>query len=160
LFRNRVSERTGRTAILAVAAVVLAVDQLTKHAVTRSLLPGESRTVIPHLLRWTFERNVHGAFGLFGSNPVLLIAMAIVVLLLFWSSFVHAAERSWLVRVGIGMIVGGALGNITDRLHYHYVVDFIDFYVIWPYIFNIADACITIGVGFLLLSSLASHRRA
>ena len=49
------------------------------------------------------------------------------------------------------MIVGGAIGNIVDRLHYGYVIDFIDFYRIWPNIFNVGDSCITIGVGLLLL---------
>ena len=64
---------------------------------------------------------MHGAFGLFGSNAVLLIAMAIVVLVLFWFSFREAAAKSRLVRVAFGMIVGGAIGNVVDRLHYGYV---------------------------------------
>jgi len=58
------------------------------------------------------------------------------------------------------MIVGGAIGNIVDRLHYTFVVDFIDFYRIWPNIFNVADACITTGVALLILSSLVTRRRA
>jgi signal peptidase II len=58
------------------------------------------------------------------------------------------------------MIVGGAIGNIVDRVHLHYVVDFIDFYKIWPNIFNVADSCITIGVALLLLSSIVTRRRA
>ena len=56
------------------------------------------------------------------------------------------------VRIAFGMIVGGAIGNIVDRLHYGYVIDFIDFYRIWPNIFNVADSCITVGVGLLLIS--------
>lgn len=123
-------------------------------------MPGESRFVIPHLLRWTYEQNQHGAFGLFGSSPVMLIGLAVVVLLVFWFSFRDQAERSLLVRIAFGMILGGAMGNIIDRLHLRYVVDFIDFYRIWPNIFNVADACITIGVILLILSSLATRRRA
>ncbi|HZZ66341.1 MAG TPA: signal peptidase II, partial [Candidatus Baltobacteraceae bacterium] len=73
--------------LFAVAAIVVALDQFTKHLVFTSFLPGESRLVIPHLLRWTYEQNQHGAFGLFGSSPVLLIGMALVVLLIFWFSF-------------------------------------------------------------------------
>ena len=86
--------------------------------------------VIPNVLVWTYERNVHGAFGLFGSNAVMLIGMAIVVLVLFWFSFRDAAARSRIVRIAFGMIVGGAIGNIVDRLHYGYVIDFIDFSLI------------------------------
>jgi len=137
---------------------VFAVDQLTKRSVSGSFLPGESRIAIPHLLKWTFEQNQRGAFGLFGSQPWLLIAMALVVLVLFWYSFRDLAAKSVLVRIAFGMITGGAIGNIIDRLHFHYVVDFIDFYRIWPNVFNVADSCITIGVGLLILSSLASHR--
>ena len=146
--------------LFAVAAIVVALDQFTKHLVFTSFLPGESRLVIPHLLRWTYEQNQHGAFGLFGSSPVLLIAMALVVLLIFWYSFRDQAHRSTLVRVAFGMILGGAIGNIIDRLHFRFVVDFIDFYRIWPNIFNVADACITVGVILLILSSLATRRHA
>ncbi len=137
---------------------MFAVDQFTKHAVATTFLPGESRIAIPHLLKWTFEENQRGAFGLFGNQPWLLIAMALVVLALFWYSFRDIARKSMLVRIAFGMITGGAIGNIVDRLHFHYVVDFIDFYSIWPNVFNIADSCITVGVALLILSSLAPHR--
>ena len=148
------------TALIALVAILtFAIDQMTKHMVISSFLPGESRIVIPHLLKWTYERNIHGAFGLFGSNSFLLIAMAVVVLVIFWLSFKDAAMRSRLVCVAFGMIVGGAIGNIVDRIHYGFVVDFVDFYKIWPNIFNVADSCITIGVIFLLLASLGRTRR-
>lgn len=158
LSRNRVSSVTNALTIAAVAVAVLWADQYTKSLVAKSFLPGESRYFIPHFVKWTYERNVHGAFGLFGNNAVLLIAMAIVVLVLFWFSFRDAAARSLTVRIAFGMIVGGAIGNIIDRVHYGYVIDFIDFYRIWPNIFNVGDACITIGVGLLLLSSLVTRR--
>ena len=146
--------------ILAVAILAFVADQFTKHMVVSSFLPGESRIVIPHLLKWTYERNVHGAFGLFGSSGVMLIAMAIVVLVLFWISFRDAAAKSRLVCFAFGLIVGGAIGNIVDRVHFGYVVDFVDFYRIWPDIFNVGDSCITAGVVLLLLSSLAARRNA
>ena len=158
LYRNRNSSLINTLLIAGVAIAVLWLDQFTKHWSRRSFLPGESRYVIPHFLKWTYERNVHGAFGLFGSSAVLLIGMAIVVLVLFWFSFREAAVRSVMVRVAFGMIVGGAIGNIVDRLHYGYVIDFIDFYRIWPNIFNVADSCITVGVGLLLITSLVTRR--
>jgi signal peptidase II len=158
LSRNRTSSLVSTLVIAGVAILVLWLDQVTKHLIVTSFLPGESRYVIPHFLKWTYERNLHGAFGLFGSSAVLLIAMAIVVLVLFWFSFREAAGRSLVVRIAFGMIVGGAIGNIVDRLHYGYVIDFIDFYRIWPNIFNVGDSCITVGVALLLLSSLATRR--
>ena len=144
---------------LAVAAVVFALDTASKRWVLANFQPGQSRIVIPHLLNWTFEQNQHGAFGLFGNSPVLLIAMALVVLVIFWFSFRDAASKSFVVRIAFGLILGGALGNIIDRIHYHFVVDFIDFYKIWPNVFNVADSCITGGVILLILSSLANSRR-
>ncbi|HEV7180101.1 MAG TPA: signal peptidase II [Candidatus Baltobacteraceae bacterium] len=145
--------------ILIVAAIVLLLDQWSKRLVISSFMPGESRLVVVRLLRWTYERNFHGAFGLFGSNGALLVALAIVVLVIFWLSFRDAAAQSRLVCVAFGMIVGGAIGNIIDRVHFGFVVDFIDFYKVWPNIFNVADSCITIGVVLLLLSSLGTSRR-
>jgi signal peptidase II len=144
--------------LFGVAAIVVALDQYTKHLVSANFLPGESRFVVPHLLRWTYEQNQHGAFGLFGSSPFLLILMALIVLLIFWYSFRDQARDSLVVRIAFGMILGGAIGNIADRVHYRYVIDFIDFYRIWPNIFNVADSCITVGVALLILASLARRR--
>lgn len=147
--------------LIAVTAILaLAFDQWTKHIVITTFMPGESRIVVDHLLKWTFEQNFHGAFGMFGSNPVLLIGMGVVVLAFFWFSYRDAARTSALICVAFGLIVGGAIGNITDRLHFGYVVDFIDFYRIWPNIFNVGDSCITGGVILLLLKTIATRRRA
>jgi len=158
LSRNQTSNLANTLLVAGVAILVLWADQFSKHVVITSFLPGESRFVIPHFLKWTYERNFHGAFGLFGNSPVMLIGMAIVVLVLFWFSFRDAAAKSLVVRIAFGMIVGGAIGNIVDRLHYGYVIDFVDFYRIWPNIFNVGDSCITVGVGLLLISSLVTRR--
>jgi signal peptidase II len=159
LSRNRNSSLVQALTVTIVAIVVLWLDQYTKRLIVRNFLPGEGRFFIPQLLKWTYERNVHGAFGLFGSNAVLLIAMAIVVLVLFWYSFREAAAKSLTVRIAFGMIAGGAIANIIDRVHYGYVIDFIDFYRIWPNIFNVADSCITVGVALLIISSFATRRQ-
>jgi signal peptidase II len=160
LSRSQRSSLVSTLVIAGVAVLVLWADQWTKGKIAKICIPDfpACRTIIPNFLRWTYERNVHGAFGLFGNNAVLLIGMAIVVLVLFWFSFREAAARSLTVRIAFGMIVGGAIGNIIDRVHYGYVIDFIDFYRIWPNIFNVGDSCITVGVGLLLLSSLVSRR--
>ena len=138
------------------AVTALVLDQYTKHIVVANSEPGESRIVIPHVLWWTFVQNHRGAFGLFGSQTWLLVAMALAVLGVFWFAFKDAAAQSVLVRVAFGGIVGGAIGNIVDRFHYGYVVDFIDLHW-WP-VFNAADSCITVCVGVLVLSSLGRTR--
>ena len=142
-----------------VAIVVFILDRFTKHLILASFMPGESRIVIPHLLWWTYVQNTHGAFGLFGSSPVLLVVLALAVLALFAFAFRDAAQRSLVVRVAFGAIVGGAAGNIVDRVQQQFVVDFIDFKTIWPNVFNVADSCITIGVFLLIVSSLRREER-
>jgi signal peptidase II len=142
-----------------VAIAVFVVDRLTKHLILASFMPGQSEIVIPHLLWWTYVQNTHGAFGLFGNSPVLLIVLALLVLGLFAFAFRDAAKRSLLVRIAFGAIVGGAAGNIFDRVQQQFVVDFIDFKTIWPNVFNVADSCITVGVILLIVSSLRREER-
>ncbi|HEY1429657.1 MAG TPA: signal peptidase II, partial [Candidatus Tumulicola sp.] len=159
LSRNRSSSLVQALTVALVAIATIWLDQYTKQLILHNFVPGESRYFIPQFLKWTYERNVHGAFGLFGSNSVLLIAMAVVVLVLFWYSFREAAVKSLTVRIAFGMIAGGAIANIIDRVHFGFVIDFIDFYRIWPDIFNVADSCITVGVALLIISSFAQSRQ-
>ena len=140
------------------AATALAFDQVTKYFVATGFVPGESRLAIPHLLFWTYVQNRHGAFGLFGSQAWLLVGMSVAVLALFWFAFRDAAAHSAVVRLAFGGIVGGAIGNIVDRFHYGFVVDFIDLRW-WP-VFNVADSCITVGVALLVLGSLKKSEAA
>ncbi|MGR4065050.1 MAG: signal peptidase II [Vulcanimicrobiaceae bacterium] len=155
------SQRFNELFIALVAVVVLWLDQVTKGLVSSKAHDGSYVVmVVPHLLRWNLTQNYHGAFGMFGSNSVLLIGMALIVLVVFWLNFRTAARHSLLVRIAFGLILGGAIGNVVDRLRHGYVIDFIDFYRIWPNIFNVADACVTVGVGLLLISSFATRRNA
>jgi len=133
-----------------VAAVVFLLDRLTKAQIASTFMPGESRLIVPHLFYLTYVQNTHGAFGLFGDRMWLLIGIGVVVLGVFYVVFRESAAQSLLVRIALGTIVGGALGNMIDRLQRHFVVDFIDVRV-WP-VFNLADSFITIGVALLLLA--------
>jgi signal peptidase II len=142
-----------------VAAAVFLLDRWTKSLVATHFLPGQSALVVPHVLWSTYVQNTHGAFGMFGSQPVLLIGLALLVLALFAYAFRDAVRSSWIVRLAFGGIVGGAAGNIVDRLQHQYVVDFIDFKTIWPNVFNAADSCITVGVVVLILASLRPERK-
>ncbi len=137
--------------LAAVAALVL--DQITKQIVGSGFAPGESKLAIPHVLYWTYVQNHRGAFGLFGNQAWLLVLMSLAVLAVFWFAFRESATQSRLVQIAFGGIVGGAIGNIVDRFHYGFVVDFIDLRW-WPEVFNVADSCITVGVVLLVLGSL------
>jgi signal peptidase II len=151
------------------AIVAFALDQWSKRLITARIFFDAQcmpwcghKILIPGWLEFAPIPNTHGAFGMFGSSKPLLVVMALIVLLIVWWSFREAAAKSKLVCVAFGLIVGGALGNIVDRVHYGYVIDFIDFYrfpQIWRFTFNVGDACITIGVILLLISSVFRARR-
>lgn len=141
-----------------VAVVVFALDRWSKALVAQHFLPGQSELVVPHLLWWTYVQNTHGAFGLFGSQPWLLIGLALLVLGIFFVAFRDAVRASQVVRIAFGAIVGGAAGNIADRFQHRYVIDFVDFKTIWPNVFNVADSCITVGVIVLILASLQREK--
>ena len=146
----------GREWIIAVmAAAVLAFDQLTKAMVMRNLMPGVPWNPIAFLrpiVVLNYVTNEGVAFGLFPqlSSYYVFIQLAVVgALILFYRRF---AVNHWLMPVCLGLQLGGALGNLVDRLHFGHVIDFIDFKV-WP-VFNVADSCIVVGVlilAFLLL---------
>ena len=136
--------------IVALVAAVFALDQLTKLAVTQNLAMGESW---PHtgFFRITRVANSGSAFGLLGGQNFVLTAIAVVgVILILW--FFRAAEQRVLVRAALGLMLAGALGNLTDRLANGHVIDFID---VGPwYIFNVADSAIVVGVVVLAISAL------
>lgn len=146
-----------------VAVLVFGLDQLTKWAALYVLdLPDRPIVVTPFLnLVMVWNRGV--SFGMLNSAgalaPWLLsgLALAVVIGLLVW---LRRTEH-WLNAIGIGLVIGGALGNVVDRLRYGAVVDFLDFHAAgyhWP-AFNVADAAICIGAGVIVLDGLLAPRR-
>jgi signal peptidase II len=151
---------------LATAAAVTALDQLTKAAVLAFFagrILGEHEAITSFFnLALTYNRGI--SFGLFngvaGVNAFVfsLAAAAIVGVLVYWLS--RASTR--LLAVAIGLIIGGAVGNVIDRIRLGAVVDFLDFHIgslHWP-AFNLADSAICIGVAAMLMDSLFLHREA
>ena len=138
-----------------VALLVLIADQLSKRAVEHSITPGETRSFFPGIqLVYTHNRGV--AFGLFPNAPgivIALIAVALAVLLVYFAR--HTTMP--LIWLPTGLLIGGALGNIIDRLRHGSVTDFIKLPLGWPP-FNLADSAITIGVIALLL--VIEHARS
>lgn len=135
---------------VAIAAVVLVLDQASKAAVMRYLEPGIPWSPIEPLRRvfsLTYVTNTGAAFGIFpqlGNYYVFIVLAIVVALFVFYRRF---ASSHWLMTICLGLQVGGALGNLVDRLRLGHVVDFLDFKV-WP-VFNVADSCVVIGVAVL-----------
>ena len=139
------------TIIFALTAVcAIALDQAVKGLVVAFMEPGQTVTLIPRVLRITYSTNTGGAFGLLrGSGQIVfLAALVIVVIMLAWFFWSRKHLGAW-TFVGLGLIIGGALGNLVDRVFRGRVVDYIDLGW-WP-VFNIADLVIVAGVIITLI---------
>lgn len=146
----------GVVAALAVSLAVFVVDQGLKSLVENAMRLGESLPAVPGILRFTYIENDGGAFGILGgSQTVLLIGSTVAVGVVFW--MLLSGEPSKLTSAACGLVLGGAAGNLLDRLAAGRVTDYLDlqFWPLraWP-IFNAADIAITTGVALLFLSAL------
>jgi signal peptidase II len=144
----------------AIAPLVVVFDQLTKYLVNTNLAPYASVTLIENFFYLSHVRNPGGAFGVLSwVHPnffVIISGLAIGVVFIFFISL-GSAQR--LPAAALSLILGGALGNLVDRIRYGQVVDFIDLHwheLKWP-AFNLADSAITIGVVLLVIELLGSE---
>jgi signal peptidase II len=133
-----------------VALGVLALDQGSKAVALARLLPGLSVPVLGPVLSLTLVKNPGAAFGLLGRETAALGAFAAAVALLAWwlSGRTRGRSAAW----GLGLLLGGALGNLIDRVARHGVVDFLNVHI-WP-VFNLADSAITIGALWLFWQAM------
>ena len=154
-------------ALFAVCGSVFVLDQVSKSAISSWLPYGGSRSVIGGFFDLVHVRNTGIAFSLFADAapwfrevvlPVAQLAIIVAILAFLWK----VGESAPLSRVALALVLGGAAGNLYDRLLYGYVTDFLDFYVgayHWP-AFNVADSAITTGVGLLILDSMLGRHSA
>ena len=150
------SRRADSLVALGLAVAVFALDQGLKAIVRRAIPPGESVTVIPGFLSITHISNNGGAFGILGgSQVVLLIGSVIAVGIVLWMLVTGQSSRP--TTLGCGLILGGAAGNLLDRITTGEVTDYVHF-SFW-YVFNAADAAITVGVAALLLSTFRMQEK-
>ncbi len=141
-----------------ISSAVVTIDQVTKLWIMQSMRLHESIPVIPNLFSITYIRNPGAAFGLLASSSsgfrflffglTSLFALGLLGTILF-----RLPQHDWMGQLSIAGILGGAIGNLLDRLRYGEVIDFLDVYIDvyhWP-AFNVADAAISVGVAFLIL---------
>jgi signal peptidase II len=150
---------------LSIAAAVVVLDQVVKAIVRSTFELHESVVVIPSFFNLTRVHNYGAAFGLMNASEfpfktaVLSIVATLALGALSWYGATLPAEQR-LARLGLALIIGGAAGNLIDRLRSGYVVDFVDLY--WRdwhfWAFNVADAAITVGVSLMILDLLQIGR--
>lgn len=148
-------------ALFLVAVVVIAVDQWSKRIILRTLDFNESWSPIPalsRLFRITHTTNSGAAFGIFPERGQWFIFIALVVVVVILVYYRHLPPGSWLVRISLGLQLGGAIGNLIDRItNQGEVIDFIDV-GFWP-IFNVADSAIVTGVMILAYALWKEERK-
>jgi signal peptidase II len=144
---------------------VLVTDQLTKYTVEKFTATGSFRILIPGVLNIVHTNNPGVAFGIFSDSempwraPVLIVFSFGVMCLIGWLLATGRAG-GWLGQYGLVLILGGAAGNLTDRISRRSVTDFIDFHIgshHW-YTFNVADSAIVVGAAFVILELLRDWR--
>ncbi len=152
------SEPTGQPLWLTfggIAALIVVLDQLTKAWVTSFLAPGQSVNVIGDLVRLVHAQNNGGLFGLLRGQalPFALVSLVVVGLIVAYHG---RSGRSSYLSITLGLLLGGALGNLIDRLRLGHVVDFVDAGIgdLRWYTFNVADAAISFAILLLLAASV------
>ncbi|WP_037325095.1 signal peptidase II [Anaerovibrio sp. RM50] len=129
--------------------IIFIIDQLVKSYVTASMELGQSIPVIKDYFYITYVLNPGAAFGMFANQRVMFIVVAVILCAVVFYFRKQLAKESMMMKYGVSMLAGGAVGNLYDRLQSGLVVDFFDFRV-WP-VFNIADIAICVGAALIVM---------
>lgn len=131
-----------------ISLLVIIIDQLSKYWTVKNMIEGSSIPVIPGVFYLTFIYNRGAAFGLLENEQwiFMLVAAALISGLFYFRKDIAQADSY--TRLGTALLLGGAVGNLIDRIRINMVIDYFDF-IIWP-IFNIADVAICVGVGMII----------
>lgn len=149
---------------LLLVCFLVALDQITKHLTVIFLPhPGDSVELIPDFLRLTYVQNPGAAFGSLANARWIFMGCSVVLIVVIVWYYIAKRPQSLLVRAGLILVCSGGIGNMIDRIAYGYVVDMIDFCGIWQFVFNVADSCVCIGAGLIViycLMGMVRERRA
>lgn len=142
--------------VLLLCVAVAVLDQITKDQVMARFYPGASLPIIPGFFDLVYVRNTGAAWGMFGGSNgwlALFSVLMLITIVIFRRSFLN---DTLVHKVAFGLMAGGIVGNLMDRVRLHYVVDFLDFYWKGHHFpaFNVADSAICIGVGLYMITAL------
>jgi len=154
--------RPGRLLLVALVAVtVFALDRVTKAWVSENIPLGTARPVVGDYVRIVHAQNTGAAFGLLPERTTLLSVLSVLAVLAIVYYYRQIASASWLVSATLGMQLGGAFGNLLDRVTQGYVVDFVDVGIgevrFWA--FNVADSSIVVGIFVVTFALWYEERR-
>ena len=135
-----------------ISLVILAINLFTKYIIQKNMVPYQSIPVIDNIFHITYVQNTGAAFSILKGKTLFFTVVSMIVIAIIVLSLIKLPTKYRALGIALAMILGGALGNLIDRLRFGYVVDFLDFRV-WP-VFNVADCAIVLGViilGYLII---------
>lgn len=141
-------------AIFIIAVLCIGVDQLTKYLAASALYPDGSVDVIKGVFRFTYVENKGAAFGSLTDHRWIFLLFSTVLIIALTVYTVKKRPRRWIERISVGMLIGGGIGNMIDRIALGYVIDFLDFCAfpnLWKWVFNGADAFVCIGTVLFMI---------
>ena len=146
--------------ILFVALLTLALDQLTKWVIIQKLpFNGEPVAVVDGFFELVHYGNTGAAWSLFSGHNFWLALFSLVALIFLWVSRLHFGAETALGQLALGLILGGVVGNLVDRVVHHHVVDFLQFHIPFRFpAFNVADSGICTGVGLMFIQSFQNPK--
>lgn len=135
--------------VFSTALIVIIIDQITKFLVQSNFSLNQSLPIVNKIFHLTYIQNTGAGFGILQQQKFLLIFISIIVIgfILFYLDKINEKEK--ILQFFVGLILGGTIGNLTDRIAFGYVIDFLDFRI-WP-VFNFADSFVTIGAVGLII---------
>jgi signal peptidase II len=160
--------RDPRFKLLLISVAVFIADRLSKLWILHHIISGQEITIIPRFFHLSHVYNNGAAFSLFSDTPSpekvrwMLIGFSVVAIAIVLFVFIKAGRRVNLTSVALALVLGGAIGNLYDRLVYRYVIDFLAFNLFGYHYpdFNVADSCIVIGAALLLLEVFRAPKSA
>lgn len=160
LERGRTLSNKKKLLFLLISITILIIDQWTKKLVISSLYLGESQKILGDIVKFTYIRNPNSVFGLRLGGPIISTILTVIAFIFVIYLFIFAKNPLFLTS--ISFIIGGALGNLMDRVLYMEVVDFIEIGIgkfRWP-TFNVADSFVTIGIILVIIHWFLESRYA
>ena len=142
-----------------VILAVIAADIATKYAVALNLAGGEAVTVIPHVLDFEYVENRGAAFGMLADHRWVFLVFSSVAILGILAYLIVKRPKRRILRFSLALIAGGGVGNMIERIAHGYVTDFINATFVDFYVFNVADACVTVGCVLLILWMIVDTAR-
>ena len=160
--------RDPRLKLLLISVTVFVADRLSKLWILHHIISGQEITILPHFFHLSHVYNNGAAFSLFSDTPSpekvrwMLIGFSLVAIAIVLVVFMKAGRRVNMTSVALALVLGGAIGNLYDRLAYRYVIDFLAFNIFGYHYpdFNVADSCIVIGAALLLIEVFRAPKSA